>query len=267
VELTDAGRALVAEAQRTLAAASAAREAVSAVQGAVIGQLRFGAIPTPGVLDQARLLRGFHAAHSGITIQYVRDTSMVLLHEVLHGRLDVALISQPLRQPPGIIALPLVSEPVVLACPIGHRLAGATALTSADLAAETLIGAPAGSVGHDVIQAFAPSGPTGPQVPYVVNDVVTILEFVAAGLGVALVQASPVRARNDLVAVPLAQPPEWTLAIITSEARGISKAAQVLITAIQTELAPSSARTLEADHGRDAPTGATPQANSEVKLY
>src|SRR5262249_60269980 len=53
VELTEAGRVLLEEARRTLAAAASARESVLAVRGLLRGSLRGGGIPTPGLLAQA----------------------------------------------------------------------------------------------------------------------------------------------------------------------------------------------------------------------
>src|SRR5262245_46069035 len=68
VELTDAGRALLTEANRTLASAAAAREAVDAVRGLVRGSLSVGSEQCLGVIDLPPLLASFRRAHPGVEI-------------------------------------------------------------------------------------------------------------------------------------------------------------------------------------------------------
>ncbi len=65
VALTDAGRVLLDEARRTLAAAASARESVLAVQGLLRGSLAVGSPPAPGLIDQAALLARFRDRHPG----------------------------------------------------------------------------------------------------------------------------------------------------------------------------------------------------------
>src|SRR5690349_8323190 len=68
VALTEAGRALLEEARRTLAAAAAAREAVAAVQGVLRGRIAVGTLQASVAVDLPAALGRFHAAHPGVEI-------------------------------------------------------------------------------------------------------------------------------------------------------------------------------------------------------
>jgi DNA-binding transcriptional LysR family regulator len=217
VELTEAGRVLLDDARRTLAAATSARESVEAVRGLVRGSLRVGGIPTLGLVDQAALLARFRDLHPAVDIRYVRDTSMALVPEVAAARLDVALVSLPHELPEQVLAVTLVTQPLMLVCRPDHPLAGRKRVTLESLSGQDFVGPPEGSTGYEAVdRVFARTG-TAQRVPFEVNDVLTILDFVANGLGVALVQEYLATSRPDLRAVPLADPTmTWSLAAVIS---------------------------------------------------
>jgi hypothetical protein len=70
VELTEAGRALLGEARRTLAAAQAARDAVADVQGLLRGRLAVGTMQIlPPAVDLLGTLGRFHAQHPDVELR------------------------------------------------------------------------------------------------------------------------------------------------------------------------------------------------------
>jgi DNA-binding transcriptional LysR family regulator len=216
VELTEAGRVLLGEARRTLAAAASARDSVLAIQGLLRGSLQVGGVPTRGLLDQAALLASFRDLHPAVDIRYVRDTSATLIPQVAASRLDVAFVSLPRRLPEPLVAVPLLTQPLVFVCRPDHPLAGRKRVELTSLVDESLVGLPPkGSAGYEAIdQVFADAGKR-PRVPFDLNDASSILDFVAHGLGVCLVLESVAASRPDLRAVPLAGPAStWTLAAV-----------------------------------------------------
>lgn len=215
VELTDAGRVLLEEATRTLAAATSARESVQAVRGLLRGSLRVGGIATPGLLDQAALLASFRSHHPAVDIHYVRDTSVALLAQVESAQLDVAFVSLPERLPQPVMAIPLITQPFMLVCRPGHPLARRKRIRLEALAEQDFVGPPKGSSGYEAIdQIFAGAGQER-RVPFEVNDALAMLDFVAQGLGVTVMQESLATSRADVRAVPLDGPGMmWTLAAI-----------------------------------------------------
>jgi DNA-binding transcriptional LysR family regulator len=217
VELTEAGRVLLEEARRTLAAASSARESVLAVRGLLRGSLRVGGIPTPGLLDQAALLASFRDRHPAVDIRYVRDTSMALILEIEAGRLDLALVSLPRQLPEPVLAIPLSTQPLMFVCRPGHPLAGRTRVTPTSLAEQDFVGPPQGSTGYEAFDRVLAGTGKERRVIFEAVDVLTILDFVAHGLGFTLLPEYLATSRPDLRAIPLAGPDmTWTLAAIMS---------------------------------------------------
>jgi DNA-binding transcriptional LysR family regulator/SAM-dependent methyltransferase len=215
VELTAAGRVLLGEAARTLAAATSARDSVLAVQGVLRGWLRAGGIPTPGLLDQAALLAAFRDLHPAVDIRYLRDTSMALVPEVEASRLDVAFVSLPQRLPEPVLAIPLVSQRLMFVCRPDHRLAGRKRIALRSLAGEDFVGPPNGSASYEAVDRVFTSAAHERRVPFEVNDTLTILDFVAHGLGVTLAPEYLATSRPDLRAIRLTNPDmTWTLAAI-----------------------------------------------------
>ncbi len=187
VELTDAGRALLTEAGRTLAAVRAAREAVAAVQGLLRGTLSVGTEQClPGV-HVPQLLARFRSAHPGVEIRLRQAGSAGLEQDVRDGRLDVAFVAPAGPVPDGVRLLPLTDEPMVLLCGPGHPFAGERTLPWEKLAGAAFVDFHADWGARRVTdRAFAAAG-VGRRVDLEVNDVHTLLDLVGHGLGVAVV--------------------------------------------------------------------------------
>ena len=76
-------------------------------------------------------------------------------------------------------------------------------------------------------------------MPFEVNEILAIMDFVAHGLGVSLVQEQLATSRPDLRAIPLAGPDlTWTLAAVVSRYRATPAARAFLALLPQAEPAP-----------------------------
>jgi DNA-binding transcriptional LysR family regulator len=136
---------------------------------------------------------------------------------------DVALIrSTQLRPDPlnsrDLTVRQLRTEPLVAVLPAHHPLAGRRRISLSALADEAFVMHPSGhrsSMHEEVLRACASAG-FEPTVVTEVGETATLVVFVAAGLGVALVPA-PVRSLGlDGVAyVSLSDPPSVNLALAT----------------------------------------------------
>jgi DNA-binding transcriptional LysR family regulator len=189
VELTEAGRMLLAEARRVLAAAETARDAVAAVQGLLRGRLRIGILQSMRELHLAEVLADFHAAHPGVEIELTQAASSVLAERVRDAQLDLAFVALS-RAPVGLTLKPLADIPMVLACAADHRLAGQSGVRLAGLDGESFVDFPAGWGGRILVDdAFAAAG-LRRRVRFEVGDVSALLDLVAQSLGVAIVPAS-----------------------------------------------------------------------------
>jgi DNA-binding transcriptional LysR family regulator len=220
VALTDAGRVLLDEARRTLVAAASARDSVQAIQGLLRGSLAVGGPATPGLLDQAALFARFRDLHPAVDIRYVRDSSMALLPQIADSRLDVVLVALPSQLPEQLLAIPLITKPIVLACALDHPLAGRKRVTVKSLGDQDFVGPVPGAIGLEAVdRVFAGVGKRR-RVTFEVNDVSAILDFVAHGLGVALLPESVAASQPDVRAIRLVGPAvTWTFAAVVSRDR------------------------------------------------
>ena len=188
VELTQAGLALLPEARRTLAAAAAAGDAVAAVQGLLRGTLAVGTMQIlPPAVDLVAVLGRFHAEHPGVELRLRQAGTGTLLEEVAAGALDLALVAPVGRTPRGLVVRRLASDPLLVACAPAHPLASRGQLDLADLAGEPFVDfQPDWGLRMLVDQQLAAAG-LDRHTALEVNDLPTLLELVAHGLGVALV--------------------------------------------------------------------------------
>lgn len=103
----------------------------------------------------------------------------------------------------GLSIVPVVAEPLDVAVPSSHRLAGHQHLTAADLAAERWIGVPIGYPFDTVRIAIENRAGVALQVVQRVRDNRVVEALVAQGLGCALLPRFTTRQRVGLTTIPL----------------------------------------------------------------
>lgn len=217
VGLTEAGRALLAEARRTLASVAAARNAVAAVQGLLRGTVSIGTEQCLGVIDLPTVLARFRTVHPGVEIRLRQAGSSGLVDEVRTGGLDLAFVALAGgRTPAGVGLAPLTTEPMMLVCHPDHPLAGRDAVDLGRLQDEIFVDFhPDWGARQLTDRAFGAAGLVR-KVALEVNDVHSLLDFVAGDLGVALVPrpiAYKKKAKN-VAAVPLrGSVPSWVVSV------------------------------------------------------
>ncbi|UZI31000.1 LysR family transcriptional regulator [Streptomyces sp. VB1] len=191
VELTDAGRQLLADAGPLLASAHALRRRVSEAAGGrrlMVG-FRAGIPITPAA-------RAFEGRHPDVIVDVQRiegDDQAVML---LDGRIDVAFVRLPIDET-GLRLTPLYTEPRVAVLPAGHRFAGKAEVTETDLAGELLL--------WDGDVNSQPTKRTFANAGYPVRGVDETLEHVAAGRGISFLarSASVFYSHPDIAYVPI----------------------------------------------------------------
>ena len=238
VTLSDTGRAFLAQALNTLAAAEAARQSVQEVAALARGTVSIGAIPSaPELADLPALLAKFRATYPKVGFTYVRDMSLVLLDRLQSGTLEMAFLALPSVLPRGLRAEVLVREPLAFVCRDDHRFAHRESISIRSLAEEEFVGAPFGTMAFDVIdQVFAVAG-TRRRVPFEVDDGGMVCDFVAHGLGVSILQRSFADYRSDLKFVPIRDHGAcWTLAAVTPDVSRPNKAAEALLDFVKADL-------------------------------
>ncbi|NEA89788.1 LysR family transcriptional regulator [Streptomyces sp. SID7958] len=204
VTLTEAGRALLSEAQGILAQVRAAHEAVAAVQGVLRGTLAVGTEQCIAGVHVAELLAAFRRRHPDVEIRLRQWGSAALAEEVATGRLDLAFAYRTEGDGDHLRSVPLTSEPMTVLCHPEHGLARSGApVTPHDLAGQVFVDFhPDWGPRRATDAAFAAAGVLR-TVALEVNDVHSLLDLVDQDLGVAVVPRHFRHKRESLAALPL----------------------------------------------------------------
>lgn len=204
VTLTEAGRALLVEAERILAQERAAREAVAAVQGVLRGTLTLGAEQCIAGVNVAGLLAAFRRRHPQVEIRLRQWGSAALAEQVAAGRLDMAFAYGTEADPEHLRSVALTSEPMTVLSHPDHALAASGAAPApCDLGEEVFVDFhPDWGPRRVTDAAFAMLG-VRRTVALEVNDVHSLLDLVGEGLGVAVVPRHFESKRPSLYATPL----------------------------------------------------------------
>ncbi|MET7684943.1 LysR substrate-binding domain-containing protein [Streptomyces sp. NPDC005423] len=244
VTLTEAGRALLAEAERILAQVRTAHEAVAAVQGVLRGTLALGTEQCIAGVRVAGLLAAFRRRHPDVEIRLRQAGSGALAEEVAAGRLDLAFAYRTQADTDQLRSLALTSEPMTVLCHPSHRLARTgAALTPQDLGGEVFVDFhPDWGPRRTTDAAFAGAG-VRRTVALEVNDVHSLLDLVDENLGVAVVPQHFRDKRQALTALPLKGTGDeaYETVALLPPPEATSPAARALITLLETEeLAPAA---------------------------
>ncbi|WP_219471512.1 LysR family transcriptional regulator [Nonomuraea rhizosphaerae] len=200
VELTEEGRRLLRHAVVVLDRLAAARHDLREA-----GRLRVGAFDTAGADLVPRAVAAFRKLRPGVTVSLVEKTTGPLLAGLGAGEVDLAVVSaypgRPLEQDRFVLHH-LMDDPLLVAMPAGHRLAGRSGLRLAELAGEPWIeGFPGGS--QTLIDVHRRAGLL-PRIDFAAREWTAKQGFVAAGLGLALVPSLAAGAiRPDLTLLTL----------------------------------------------------------------
>jgi DNA-binding transcriptional LysR family regulator len=187
VEVTEAGEVVLARGRRALAEAEAIRADLDAMRGLVRGRLRIGGVPPVSGLHPAALIVEFGRRHPGIDITIREEVAATLLAELADGSLDLVLaLVDPTQVAPGLAGRKLLEEELVLITAPGHPLAQRKRVPHAALTDEPLVAYGTGSALRVELERLVPA----PRVIAEANELATLRELVALGLGVTLMPAA-----------------------------------------------------------------------------
>jgi DNA-binding transcriptional LysR family regulator len=197
VEVTEAGALVLTRARRALAEADGVRADLDALQGLVHGTLRLGGVPAVGPVHPAALIADFARAHPGVAITVREDAAFTLLGELRDGGLDLVMALVDPGSLDELEGVRLLDEELVLVAHPDHPLARAGRVRVERLAGEALVTHGAGSALRDALLALVPSG----RVVAEVNELETVRELTARGLGITLMPRSVVAPHGDRLAI------------------------------------------------------------------
>lgn len=193
VQLTAAGAALLPAARDLLARARALPAQAQAAQAGELGHLRLGFVSTIGFAQLPQWVRGFRARYPKVGLELIEATGDVQLQALERGEIDAGfMLHSPGLVPPALQHLRVTREPLVLALPDPHPLAGAANLKLAQVLEQPLVIFPRRIVPslHDAILGIYQAAGRSPLVAQEAIQMQTIVNLVSAGLGLAWVPDS-----------------------------------------------------------------------------
>lgn len=203
VELTEAGRALLADAQAVLSqidhAVATTRRTARGEQGRIAVGFTSSASFHPAIV---RAIRRYRDAYPRVALALEEGGTAELVEAVRREQLDAAFIRMPVGDASDIVVTPLLEEEMVAALPAGHRLAPVGPSPAAALSAfagETFIlyRRRLGPGLYDAIIAACHRAGFSPHIGQEAPRMFSTLNLVAAGLGVSIIPASMQRLRLD----------------------------------------------------------------------
>lgn len=231
VQLTDAGRALLPEARRTLEAASAARTAVVKAEDGMRGTFRLGLMQSLSIVDVAGLLARYHRERPEVEIRPrpARGGSQSLADDVRSGDLDAAFVSVGGLRGQGLSSSVLASEPLLLICPADHPFFPQESVTLELIQHEPFIDFPEGwGIRTVADQLFASVG-LERAITVEVPDVSTVLALVRAGLGITLMPLSMIGLSKELRYVRLQPTATFEVTFVVSTDRPLSPVTRAFV--------------------------------------
>lgn len=240
VRLTEVGRAVLEEAQRTLVQAGrvavAARRAAEGQTGSLT--VAFSSSMPHTVLP--RVLRAFRSRFPGVNLSLQERSTEEQIELLRSGSVDVGFLRLPVDDPEGrLVVQPILTERLILALPKGHRLAKRRAVAVKSLAKEPFVSLPRHAAPglHEQIEAMCRRAGFRPIVSQEAQQIQAIIGLVSAGLGVAIVPASIQSLhRKQVVYRPIQGPPAITRMAVAYEAENASPAFRSFLRVVADEL-------------------------------
>lgn len=213
VRLTAAGEALCEHAEGVLARLETAEAELAAIAGLRAGRLRMASFPTAGATLMPLAIARFRASYPDIELTLAEGEPEQIAPRLRAGELDLALLfefDEPLEGVDSLSRVELLSDPMYLALPEQHPLAGKSDLRLEDLRGEAWVQTSRESpCARHVVRCCHAAG-FEPNVAFESDDYQTVQGLVAAGVGAALIPELALSVvREDIAIRALSpQPPQ-----------------------------------------------------------
>jgi DNA-binding transcriptional LysR family regulator len=243
VRPTAAGASLVEHAEGIFARIEAAEADLAAVLGVRSGRLRVASFPSAGATLMPLAIARFRQRHPDVALTLAEGEPEEIAPRLRAGEFDLALLFEfpGARERQGARLLRselLLEDPMLVALPAEHPLAGKPALALQDLREDDWVqtSEPSPCARH-VVRLCLAAG-FEPKVTFESDDYETVQGLVAAGVGVALIpRLALTRVHPGIVVRGLApRSPMRRVVAATLGAAGVSPAAESMV-AILAEVA------------------------------
>ena len=235
VELTAAGRLVLARARTLLAQARAVRDDLDALAGGMRGSVSLATVLSTGDVDVVEVLTGFHRLHPGVSVRLrlCAGPEDQHLQRLLDGEFDLALLPLPEHTPAATKIVPVGRIRLALACHTDDPLAQARSVRYRDIASRDFVDFPSHWGNRALVDELFLADNADRTVAFAVVDVHTAVALLRGRLGIGFVPDHVAEEEPDLLAVDLRNPPpQRRLGLASPADRPISAAASALHRAI-----------------------------------
>ena len=209
VLITRVGALIAERAKALLRDAEEVMEVASAGRSPMTGEMRLGVIPTIGPFLLPRVLPGLRERFPELTVYLREEQTAPLLARLEDGELDAALIALP-YETGDLDTRAILEDEFLFACNREHALAGAGEVSLDALAGERLLLLEEGHCLRGHALEVCEIGDTIARAQFEASSLHTLVQMVAAGIGVTLVPRLAVDARiaqgTDISLLRLAMP-------------------------------------------------------------
>lgn len=191
VMLTPSGRALLPEAQRLLRLAESAAISIKRTAQGDAGTVTIGFTAASGYDFLPRVMRTLKAELPDVDFILHEAVTAAQFEALSANRLDIGLVRPPVSRSKYDSAT-VLREPMVLAVPANHRLAGQPVMDLAELGDEPVIGYSPFEARyfHDLVTRLLTAAGSVPNFVQHVSQIHSVLALVRTGFGIALVPAA-----------------------------------------------------------------------------
>lgn len=229
IELTDAGRAVLHEAQHIINSFQNLKSELSDVMQLKTGNILFGLPPMVGASFFPKIIGKFNQQYPGITIKLIEVGSRQVEYGIEDGSLDIGVVALPVVKEDAFEMFSFVKEPLMVITPIDHHLASKSKVRLDELKDEPLAFFREDFSLHDTIIDRCNERGFYPKIICESSQWDFIAEMVASELGVALLPTTICRDLDPkrIKSIPLIDPIiYWDLAVIWKKDKYIPFAAK-----------------------------------------
>lgn len=206
VSLTPAGAAFLESARKVLHLLDDSVEQTRRVAQGIEGHLILTFINIAPYSALLRALRRFRSAFPAVSFTMQEATTQEQVVALEHGHADIGFIRPSGRTAPGLRFASILREPIVVALPAMHRLAGSKTIPLTALQDDAFVSSPRhlGQGFHDQLVQLCEAAGFVPCIVQQARQLQTLVALVASDFGVALLPASLTQnERQDVVFRPI----------------------------------------------------------------
>jgi len=184
MKLSDAGRAFLPYAERTMTTVDEGRQLIANLRQGAVGALVIAAAPAVSTYVLPEILRAFRTTHPKVRLGVKTGHTEEVLEMVLRGEAHVG-IGRPIRHP-DIELIPILDDEMLLVVSARHAFARRGKVRMDELAAERLILFDRTSSYHELTSSLFRQAGVVPTSTLELDNVEAAKKMVQQGLGVAL---------------------------------------------------------------------------------